>query len=335
MPRTKKVVPEAQNGIKSKSPKNVSVTKKVLEEKNKELEEKIRLLEERNRELEDQNRKLEGMESKTASDEKVVPSTEKDEVNMNEIGDSPDVTASSSGIKKNTTGKKAKIETRSAGAKNVVKKPEKLKNPKACVSFCNPGTNSGCCQRSGKRRPEQLKCTEVVSLLTDLGVKDCSRVSKCLLSGLQAGFIKLPEGGNLDTVLFELGGNWCNHLFKITLRKLLFQPDFGGTDYEELQDVTVFCESHGEEYGDCEEGRTYVINLCSRQPTLDNGKFHNHCGGCPGFGRCLNDSRNACRVNKKTGAHYNPRYVGTGGWLASDDEDDDGIGGFGSRLFWF
>ena len=45
--------------------------------------------------------------------------------------------------------------------------------------------------------------------------------------------------------------------------------------------------------------------------------------------------RNACRVNKKTGAHYNPRYVGTGGWLASDNEDDDGIGGFGSRLFWF
>ena len=144
MPRTKKVVPEAQNGIKSKSPKAVSVTKKVLEEKNKELEEKIRLLEERNRELEDQNRKLKGEESNTATDEKVVPSTEKgekDEVNMNKICDSPDVMASSSGSKKNATGKKAKIEIRPAGAKHVVQKPEKLKNPKACVSYCNPGNS--------------------------------------------------------------------------------------------------------------------------------------------------------------------------------------------------
>jgi len=216
-----------------------------------------------------------------------------------------------------------------AGEKGTKKpeKPEKLKNPKLCVALCLPGPKSGCCQRTGKRLPGQLKCVEVYKLLEDLGVEDCSKVSQCMMAGIMAGHIKLPEGGDLDTVLYDMKGDECDHQFKITLRKLLYQPDYAGLDYEDgLENATVFCESHGYGEDECDVGRTYVTDLCQGKPQLDCGKFHNHCNGCPGFGKCLYDYRNACRINPRTGGHYKPRFVGSGGWLASDNEGSDNEG---------
>lgn len=42
--------------------------------------------------------------------------------------------------------------------------------------------------------------------LERLGVTDFEGLSKCLLAGMLAGYVKVPAGGDLDTVLYELQG---------------------------------------------------------------------------------------------------------------------------------
>ena len=41
----------------------------------------------------------------------------------------------------------------------------------------------------------------------------------------------------------------------------------------------------------CEQGRTYVTGICEGKPSFDDGKYHNHCHECPGFGMCIHDYR--------------------------------------------
>ena len=41
----------------------------------------------------------------------------------------------------------------------------------------------------------------------------------------------------------------------------------------------------------CEQGRTYVTGICEGKPSFDDGKYHNHCHQCPGFGMCIGDYR--------------------------------------------
>jgi len=78
----------------------------------------------------------------------------------------------------------------------------------------------------------------------------------------------------------------CDHQVSATLKKLLYQPDYAGTDYEEGgTDATVTCKNK-----DCGAG-IYVTNLCIGKPEFDNGKFHNHCDQCPYFGKCFGDYR--------------------------------------------
>lgn len=199
------------------------------------------------------------------------------------------------------------------------KKAPKVKKPK-CVEECLPGPKSGCCLKSRKRSPGQLSCVEVFDLLKKLGVEDFSNLSKCLLSGLMSGCIEVPEGADLDTTMFEFKGIHCEHKVIVTMRKLLYQRDYGGDDYEDNGErATVWCESHGEGEDDCELGRYYVTSLCEGRPSLDSGKFHNHCDGCPGFGRCLGDYRCHCKVDKATGRHM--KQVLFGSW---DEDDNDG-----------
>ena len=47
---------------------------------------------------------------------------------------------------------------------------------------------------------------EVYEELERLGVTDFEGLSKCLLEGMLAGYVKVPAGGDLDTVLYELQG---------------------------------------------------------------------------------------------------------------------------------
>ena len=125
----------------------------------------------------------------------------------------------------------------------------------------------------------------------------------------------------------------CTHDIRPTLRQLLLQPDYGGDDYEDgLHETPVRCSAKR-----C-PGRCYVTGLCSGRPDDDDGKFHNHCGQCPGHGRCLGDYREAhC---DKCGGHYFhglsgsygcPCQRGRGGgggrasseWAGGPGEDDD------------
>ena len=41
----------------------------------------------------------------------------------------------------------------------------------------------------------------------------------------------------------------------------------------------------------CDQGRTYVTRICEGKPSFDDGKYHNHCHQCPGFGMCIGDYR--------------------------------------------
>lgn len=223
----------------------------------------------------------------------------------------------------NTTGKKGKAGTKTSAPKKAGKKP-KLKNPMNCVPECLPGARSGCCQKSGRRLPGMLTCVEVFKLLTRMGVDDCSRVSKCMMAGLARGHIKLPEGGDLDSVIYELHGEPgidCRHLFKITLRMLLNQEDGPGND----EGGSVVCENFVDGSKGCQNFGVFLTQICGGKPRLEPyAKFHNHCTGCPGFGRCLGDYRNECRVNKQTGEHFSPRFVGASGIYTSDEESDAG-----------
>ena len=44
---------------------------------------------------------------------------------------------------------------------------------------------------------------------------------------------------------------------------------------------------------ECDYGRTYVTSVCEGKPSFDDGKYHNHCRQCPGFGQCIGDYREA------------------------------------------
>jgi len=194
------------------------------------------------------------------------------------------------------------------------KKGKDDKDSTKCVEECLPGERSSCAKRNGKQWGGQFQCTEVYEELERLGVTDFEGLSKCLLAGMLAGYVKVPAGGDLDTVLYELQGKeWeCKHKYKITLRMLLYQDDHpdscdgGSVSCQEFVDGETGCPSFG----------VFLTQICSGKPRLESwGKFHNHCTECPGFGRCLGDYRTQCRQDKKTGEHYENLYY--------SDEDED------------
>ena len=67
-----------------------------------------------------------------------------------------------------------------------------------------------------------LSCKEVSDIFSSYGVDvNKSEVSKCLLAGLMAGYIKIPEGGDLDTVILNLEGN----IIRVTQKLFLPLPN--------------------------------------------------------------------------------------------------------------
>jgi hypothetical protein len=66
----------------------------------------------------------------------------------------------------------------------------------------------------------------------------------------------------------------------------------------------------------------YVTGLCQGSPSLDSGKFHNHCTQCPEFGVCIGDYREAHCGN--CGKHW---FCGNSSfpcsWCGREDGDYD------------
>jgi len=201
---------------------------------------------------------------------------------------------------------------------------EKKKGKKVvekCIAECNPGKNNSCYKRSRRKKENQLSCVEVKQLLQGMGIESLKDINRCTLSAIQKGFIQLegkPE--ELDMVVFEEKGN-CGHIYKPTLTQLLHQTDNNGNDCG--GSATIWCPEYVEGKDDYECWGMYATNLCNGRPGLDYGKGHHHCGGCPGFGRCLNDCRSSCY--NKHGVHTNKVYFVGGcydNWTDSEDEED-------------
>jgi len=192
-------------------------------------------------------------------------------------------------------GKKAPTKKEKGGGKS-----QQGKHPvKKCVENCKAGRNSGCPfkARGRGKAGKNVGCADIDEMLEALGV-DAKSASLCTKAAIMRGHIKLSgEEGDLEKVIHKDKGD-CGHIIKATLGDLLKQPDYSNYDYE-LKKVTVICEKCGEANID---GRTYVTNICEGEPRFDDGKFHNHCTKCPGFGMCIDDYREVhC---DRCGKHY-------------------------------
>jgi hypothetical protein len=90
-----------------------------------------------------------------------------------------------------------------------------------------------------------------------------------------------------DTVLLKNKCLCCRELVECTIGAALGQSNYAGLDYEDGgEGGAIQCENE-------ECAGMYITDLCSGKPSLDSGKFHNHCTECPDFGICICDYRNA------------------------------------------
>eukprot|EP01083_Nonionella_stella_P177770 625813_1 len=180
-------------------------------------------------------------------------------------------------------------------------------------------------RRSSTAGTKRLSTQAVHKRLAELGVDRPEHVSRCLKRGIQRGFISLddPEGGSsaLDKVVVNDSCDNCGESMAVTVRDLLEQSDYGD-DYEDGSDgASAVCPSE-----DC-GSKWYFTRLCEGKPDRSDGKFHNHCSRCPGFGQCIGDYRmtHCGRCNK----HY---FAGLSGFACDNCERRrGGGGGYGGR----
>jgi len=147
------------------------------------------------------------------------------------------------------------------------------------------------------------KMFHVDELLRNVGVLRTSKVSLCVKAAIFNGHIDVNENMlDLKAVILEIvDENYCpcRQTFTATLENLMYQPDHGGYDREELNLATVKCScASGCFNKDCDVNSLfpsphaiYVTNICKGSPTVTTGHYHNHCDECPNFGMCIGDYR--------------------------------------------
>ena len=237
-----------------------------------------------------------------------------------------------------TQTKQTKRKATSAATTTAAKKRKQTKSESATTTTTakkrgrgRPPANNGF--GSGKKA-----IANVHKLLSDLGVERPASVSSCLKAALLNGFVTLkrpaddPEGKfGLDQVVVTGDCLCCNEKdLTCRIRDILYQPDYGGCDYEDGgEEAPLKCSDEH-----CGIG-IYVTGLCNGSPAFDSGKFHNHCQSCPLFGVCIGDYREVhC---DRCGSHY---YAGGMGGSCYNckgkgkGKKKTGGGGGGRRWCW-
>lgn len=208
----------------------------------------------------------------------------------------------------------------------VVAKAVPTKKPRA-KSKSTKGKSTKSKSAKPKRKGREGK---IENTLESLGVKNPEGVSRCLKAAISRGHIKIlpPEQDpekkyGLDQVILTAPCIECNELVSCTIRDVLFQPDYAGTDYEEGGMAAPFkCnpkqsvdDEEEEEHSNSEETENgcgigiYVTCMCTGKPEFDSGKFHNHCNRCRGLGKCIGDYRETHCEN--CNGHYFQGLMGT------------------------
>ena len=177
-------------------------------------------------------------------------------------------------------------------------------------------------RKGGKRTTAK----QVHAMLRSAGIDDPDGVNPCLKRGIQRGYFVVDGAASLDTVILEGHCVNCPKKVAVTIRDALYQAPFGG-DYEEgSEGGAVECKGDSTTRSVYEDycSRQYITRLCEGKPELNNGKFHNHCEECPGFGECIGDYREAhC---EHCGEHY---FCGLSGFSCPcqgmEDPEDEGV----------
>ena len=145
--------------------------------------------------------------------------------------------------------------------------------------------------------PKRKRCQAktVIARLEKMGVS-AGRVGSCVKSAMGKGIIVLTgDKSDLEQVVIE--GDYEGHDFKVLLKDVLYQEDYGGDYGDGSEGATAICTCCGP---DDYPMRAYVTRLCQGNPQFDCGKFHNHCTECKGFGICIGDYREShCEVCNK------------------------------------
>lgn len=153
---------------------------------------------------------------------------------------------------------------------------------------------------------ERLNSRNIREKLKAAGFKTSRRTSHCAMKALAKGRLRWngtaeeldqPAVVGKDAILREEGtllevkGLECGHTWHPTLRQLLLQTDYPGTDFEKgRQSTTIICPHMNDKGSPCQD-RIYLTQMCIGMFKVDSGKFHNHCTNCNGLGKCIGDYR--------------------------------------------
>lgn len=138
---------------------------------------------------------------------------------------------------------------------------------------------------------------QVHDMLRSIGVIDPDGVNPCLKRGIQRGYYVIDGVQSLCTVILKGQCYECNRTLKVTIGDAMYQSCYGGNDYEDGSEggaIKCFGDLEDEQEQEDEPcSSQYITGLCKGKPSLDSGKFHNHCTECLGFGECIGECRRA------------------------------------------
>ena len=172
--------------------------------------------------------------------------------------------------------KKAKVDPRNAGKENLLPEAQtptssKAKNsapskskPKPSAKAKTPAKPPPGKQKAKKtttdvNAPKRKRCMpKTVDKLLEKMKIDPKKVSCCLKAAMSKGFVKITgDVSDLEQVVLE--GKYDDHTYKVLVKDVLYQPDYGGNDYCDLADVTVTCVCCDMEKDDYDEGEVFPM----------------------------------------------------------------------------